>query len=322
MTDTPWDDIHTPDASYNVLREGESPAAVPLYWGRDVEGRYLFIVSLAGDHSEHIKGRVPSIRGIDVALRSSEVPEEQRLVLTLEQSTDGDLFAGLCRTLISSLQEVSSASSALDVALAHLARWKTFLSGRNPRVLSAEEVRGLFAELQFLRRLYRGEMPEAAALDAWCGPDRSQQDFVHGNTAVEIKAISGQERNSINISSEDQLETTCENLFLAVYRLGDMPGDEQAMSLNGLVAAMEEELGAAGVLDNFLAKLGSCGYVRLDEYDRPQLIVMDRQLFRVTDDFPRIVRSQLADGLTAVRYQIQLERMARFACEEEDVPVP
>lgn len=322
MTDTPWDDIHTPDAAYNVLRVEESPVAVPLSWGRDVESRYLFILSLAGDHSEHIKGRVPSIRGIDVALRSSEVPEEQRLVLTLEQSTDRDLFAGLCRTLISSLQEVSSASSALDVALAHLARWKTFLSGRNPRVLSAEEVRGLFAELQFLRRLYQRGMPEASALDAWCGPDRSQQDFVYGDTAVEIKAISGQERNSVNISSEDQLETTCENLFLAVYRLGDMPDDERAMSLNDLVVAMEEELGAAGLLDGFLAKLGTSGYVHMDEYDRPQLVVMGQQCFRVADDFPRIVRSELADGLTAVRYQIQLERIARFACEEEDISVP
>lgn len=321
MTDTPWDDIHTPDASYNVLREGESPAAVPLYWGRDVEGRYLFIVSLAGDHSEHIKGRVPNIRGIDVALRSSEASGEQRLVLTLEQSTDRDLFSGLCRTLISSLQEVPSATAALDVTLAHLARWKTFLSGRNPRVLSNEEVRGLFAELQFLRRLYQGGMPEAAALDAWCGPDRSQQDFVYGDTAVEIKAISGQERNSVHISSEDQLETTCENLFLAVYRLGDMPGDERAMSLNDLVAAMEEELGTAGVVEGFFAKLGTCGYVHMDEYDRPQLVVMGQQFFRVTGDFPRIVRSQLADGLTAVRYQIQLERIARFGCEEGEIPV-
>ena len=197
-----------------------------------------------------------------------------------------------------------------------------FSFGRNPRVLSAEEVRGLFAELQFLRRLYQRGMPAASALDAWCGPDRSQQDFVYGDTAVEIKAISGQERNSVHISSEDQLETTCENLFLAVYRLGDMPGQEQAVSLNDLVAAMEEELGAAGLLDGFLAKLGTCGYVRLDEYDRLQLVVMGQQCFRVADDFPRIVRSELADGLTAVRYQIQLERIVRFACEEGDIPVP
>lgn len=320
MTNTPWDDIHTPDVAYNVLMAEGSLAAVPLFWGRDVEGRYLFILSLKGDYSEHIKGRVPNIRGIDVTLRRLETIGEQNLVLTLEQNTDKDLFAGLCRTLISSLQEVSNSTAALDVTLTHLARWKTFLSGRNPRVLSPEEVRGLFAELHFLRHLYKKGKP-AAALDAWCGPDGTQQDFIYGDIAIEIKSISGQERNSVYISSEDQLETTCENLFLVVYRLGNMPGAEQAMSLNDLVAVMEKELNATGMADRFLVKLGTYGYVRIDEYDRPQLTVLEQRFFHVMDDFPRIIRSELADGLTAVRYQIQLEKIKNFECKARDIPL-
>ncbi|WP_254229107.1 PD-(D/E)XK motif protein [Agrobacterium salinitolerans] len=42
---------------------------------------------------------------------------------------------------------------------------------------------------------------------------------MHGNTAVEIKSLSGTERSTVRISSEDQLESLNDNLFLRIYRL-------------------------------------------------------------------------------------------------------
>src|SRR3546814_15120322 len=90
--------------------------------------------------------------------------------------------------------------------------------------LSIEEVRGLFAEIVFLTELIDRQMSSSDAVEAWLGPERSHQDFIFGNTAVEVKSLSGAERSSVRISSEDQLESLNDALFLRVYRLSSQLG--------------------------------------------------------------------------------------------------
>jgi hypothetical protein len=153
-------------------------------------------------------------------------------VLTLQQQVDRDLFGGLCQTLVSALVNARDSVGSLEVALAHVRRWKTFMSGRAGHLLSSEEVRGLFGEITFLLELIERQYPKAKALEAWMGAERSHQDFIFGNTAVEIKSLSGQERNAVHISSEDQLESLQDQLFLRIYRLSSMPDDTQSRSLN------------------------------------------------------------------------------------------
>src|SRR3546814_19068659 len=104
------------------------------------------------------------------------------------------------------ISDWSSDVCSSDLTLAHSRRWKTFLSGRSQH-LSIEEVRGLFAEIVFLTELIDRQMSSSDAVEAWLGPERSHQDFIFGNTAVEVKSLSGAERSSVRISSEDQLES-------------------------------------------------------------------------------------------------------------------
>ena len=70
--------------------------------------------------------------------------------------------------------------------------------------------------LQKPSSLYQNHLDEKAAMEAWCGPDGAHQDFIFGNTAVEVKSLSGRERSTVRISSEDQLESLCDDLFLVV----------------------------------------------------------------------------------------------------------
>lgn len=315
---TPWDDISTPGADYNV-RLIERSKRIPLYWGRDPEGHCLFIAELKGDHSAQFRKSRTSVRGIEVDLRTLGAKETQGLVLKLEQHVDKDLFLGLCNTLSASLRHVSDSAGALSVALTHLGRWRAFLASRRVRLLSLEEIYGLFAELQFLRLLYRKHLPEKTALDAWCGPDGVHQDFIFGNTAVEIKALSGMERSTVRISSEDQLEALCDNLFLTVFRLNAMSESDRARSLNEAVRQVEGELSDASALEKFSTQLAAYGYVELREYDEPRLLVTGQRTYRVTEKFPRIVRSGLPAGLTRLRYAIELEAIAQFECETAEI---
>jgi hypothetical protein len=291
--------------------------AASCFWGRDANGACLFIVELLGDHTTQFRKNVIMVNGIDVDLRAGDLGR-QRLVLTLEKQVDRDLFEGLCRTLAIALGNAGDSASSLAIALAHIRRWKTFLSGRGGPHLSPEEVRGLFAELAFLQQLLDW-MPSATAVEAWLGPEKSHQDFIFGNTAVEIKSLSGTERSMVRISSEDQLEALSDALFLRIYRLSSLPDATGAQSLNQIVNAVQRLLAETEAIELFDHKLVAHGYAPLPDYDQPRFIVSDMHSYRVGDGFPRLIRSELPTGIDRVAYNIRLETIAPYECDNGGV---
>lgn len=317
MSETsPWDEIAVPGTDFNV-RQVAAKTAVPCFWGRDASGACLFIVELHGDHTAQYRKNAVTVNGIDVDLRAGD-RGHQRLVLALERQVDRDLFQGLCRTLAFALEHATDSASSLAVSLAHIRRWKTFLSGRSHH-LSAEDVRGLFAEIIFLTELIDREMPADAAVEAWLGPEQSHQDFIFGNTAVEVKSLSGTERSRIRISSEDQLESLNDALFLRVYQLSNLAGAAGSRSLNELVTVVQARLDRAETVEAFEQKLVARGYAPLPHYDEPRFVVSDVHSYRVADDFPRLMRSQLPTGIAKVAYDIKLETIAQYECDEAAV---
>ncbi|MDO8290607.1 MAG: PD-(D/E)XK motif protein [Parvibaculum sp.] len=309
-----WDDIGIPDASYNVKRVAGA-TVTPCYWGRDVSGACLFIIELEGDHAAEFRKNTVRINGIGVDLRT-EIGQ-QRLVLTLEKQADRDLFEGLCRTLTGSLEHSANSTVSLAIALAHLKRWKTFMSGRSQH-LSAEEVRGLFAELVFLLELL-GRRRAPSAVDSWMGPEKSHQDFIFGNTAVEVKSLSGAERSTVRISSEDQLESLNDRLFLRIYRLSDLPDSQVARSLNQIVLEVQRALDDAQAVEAFDRKLVAYSYAPIPEYDQPSFVVSEIRTCRVNDGFPRLIRSQLPEGIGRVGYDVKLESLTPYNCNGDAV---
>jgi hypothetical protein len=310
---SPWDEIAIPSGDFNV-RQVSANTAVPCFWGRDGGGACLFIVELQGDHTVQYRKGAVTVNGIKVDLRGGE-HGEQRLVLTLDKQIDRDLFQGLCLTLTSALERATDSESSLAVALAHIRRWKVFLSGRGGPRLSPEEVRGLFAELSFLLELIENGASATNAVEAWLGPERSHQDFIFANTAVEIKALSGTERNAVRISSEDQLESLNNSLFLRLYRLSNLPDANTARSLNEIVATVENALDDAEAVVAFDRKLAAQGYAPLADYDEPSFVVSETRTYLVEPEFPRLIRSQLPSGLAEVAYDLKLESIAPFQCD-------
>lgn len=316
----PWDQIGLPATDYAV-RLVEGAGKIRLNWGRDTAGRALFIVELEGDHTETYRRDLTVVHGIQTDLRS-DTPGRQRLVLTLDRSVDQDLFHGLCLTLVRSLVGAPDSGVALALALSHIRRWRAFLAGRAKRILSPEEVRGLVAELQYMRALYAGRLSRDAAVDAWCGVDRAHQDFMFGNTAVEVKSLAGRDRSTARISSEDQLESVLDELFLVVHRLAEADSGGTALSLNGLVETIETELSDGAALEALSAKLAAFGYVPLLQYDEPRFLVRERRTYRVEGGFPRLVRSGLPAGIARLSYEIELEAMEPYRCADEVVLAP
>lgn len=314
----PWDVIGVPTVDYTV-RKVATPGVTPLFWGRDATGRCLLIVELEDDLAEEFRRDVVQLHGINVDLREGEAPGQQRLVLTLDRNVDQDLFAGLCQTLINALEPVTTSAQALVVALAHIRRWRAFVASRKSRRLSEEEVRGLWTELQYMRALYAGRLTWVAAVDAWTGADMFQQDFIFNNTAVEVKSLHGRDRNTVRISSEDQLATVVDDLFLVTHRLTVAADTVGALSLNALVELIEGELGDGDALEQFSQKLADFGFLPIVDYDAPQFVVSECRTYRVEGDFPRLVRSELPGGVARISYEIELEAMKDFEVNNDEV---
>jgi hypothetical protein len=313
---SPWDGLTTPEADFNVRRVA-ADGPVSCFWGLDISGSCLFIVELQGDHTAQFRKNAVTLNGVDVELRTGSAGE-QRLVLVLDKQVDRDLFGGMCRTLVSALAGASDSPSALAVTLAHLSRWKLFMAGSGGRHLSDEAIRGLFAELIFLKELIEA-VGSARAVGAWLGPERSHQDFILGNTAVEIKSMSGAERSAVRISSEDQLETPNDNLFLRIYRLSELADAPGALSLNGLISLIEARIDDSDALLEFTRKLLAHAYAPLAEYDEPLFAVSEIRSYRAEDTFPRLVRSSLPSGIMKVSYDIRLEAIEAFKVENDIV---
>jgi hypothetical protein len=217
--------------------------------------------------------------------------------------------------LAGALGRATDSASALAVALAHVRRWKNFLSGKAQR-LSMEEVRGLFAEITFLLELLDHGVSSVDATTAWRGPDRSHQDFIFGNVAVEVKSLAGTERSAVRISSEDQLESLNDQLFLRIYRLSDLTDAQGSRSLNDIVAHAAAALDEAAAADEFDRKLATYGYVPLPDYDQPHFVASEVRTYLVDKPFPRLVRSGLPAGLDRVSYDIHLEAIEAFRCDD------
>jgi hypothetical protein len=311
---SPWDEINIPENDFNVRQISEKTIA-PCYWARDSRGNCLFIIELKGDHTLQYRKDFIKVNGIVIDLRSGG-HEQQRIILSLQKQVDRDIFEALCNALIVSLKNATDSATSLAISLAHLRRWKAFLAGHSQQ-LSGEEVRGLFAEIIFLSELLDQNISGNDAVETWRGAERSHQDFIFGNTSVEIKSISGTERNTVRISSEDQLESVNDFLFLHVYRLSALTESTIARSLNEIINTTYLKLKDAEAIDAFDRKLAAYGYIPIPQYDLPRFVISEVTTYKIDNDFPRLIRSQLPAGVTNISYDLKLENIASHRCDEQ-----
>jgi len=315
----PWEDIKKPSDALST-RQIPTNRGLRLFYAKDPFGDYLFIFEFEGDGRSLVKKHFTRMKGLSFDLRKSSVAGEQLLVLMLEDSAFVDVFERLCDSIVGLLTDIEDSMTGLAATLLQIKKWQAFMDGTRGNRLSAEQVRGLFCELVYLQRLIdlKGEQ---SGVESWAGPDRDEQDFIFGDVCVEIKSISGGQRNRVRISSEDQLDTVSTDLFLRIYRLVEEPGQGGARSLNELVSDIQRTVFDLTVLDLLHEKLLQVGYVELEEYDAPTFRIAEEMTFRVTDQFPRIVRSELSPGVSKVSYEIALESIESFKCSDKDIRV-
>lgn len=257
---------------------------------------------------------LPVLRSVALHIRGDGPDGRIVLELRLTNRAYEELFSMLVRDLVEVVTGASTEEAAVKAFIARLEQWQRLLARSGPEGLGEEEQRGLYAELWFLNEHLIPVLGVESAVSAWTGPGGTDQDYQFPDVAIEVKSTIGRRPQRLKIASERQLDDTgVSDLFLFYASLDARRGGRQTLGV--LVDALRREAGNQGLSRAILEeKLLVAGYLdaHRPRYDSVGFAVRETNLFRVRDDFPRIVEGDLASGVGDVRYSIAVSDCARF----------
>jgi len=300
----PWSDID-PDTPQGMLHARRADASHPhdFFWGRDVQGHRLLIYQSTNLVTDL---KLPNLRGVNIELKPDS------LILRLTQHSDLEIFATLCWSLIDRTRGAQPGSEVLVRIIEQLERWQRFLGKGNDRLLSDDEIRGLFCELKFLERELIPRFG-TSAIAYWRGPAGDPQDFAVGHTLFEVKSHTAGSAPVLMISSAEQLWHEAGELFLVAYTIGESSAESSgAQSLSSLVSQLRSSFNTADTLDVFEDRLIEVGFMDHPEYERKFFTVSAPESYLVGGDFPRITKNAVMPGVCRVKYGIELAACLPF----------
>lgn len=319
MFDDPWKDLETPKAA-DAINAKRIDADIPwgFFWARDIHNKCLLVLQHSADSTP--RGRLPKLKGIEVAIVDYNKDNDRMLVLKLLDTAHRDIFHRLCRDIVEGSKHAESEIEAVAIALARTWRWHHLLRGGRDGRLSPEQQKGLIGELLVLERHLLPVLPVIDAVTAWVGPTGAPKDFEVGRVCIEAKARRGAATPFIAISSEFQLDDEgIDELFLHVVELDRSPSEmKEGYSVSDVARRVRSQIAnsddsAAGAFDNLLS---ATGFKWEDDYSDFNWIEGKRHLYHVNNEFPRITALSVVPGISTVRYSLSLVACEPFHVED------
>lgn len=252
--------------------------------------------------------KLPRWDGIEIIIAEiNEYPSACGTYLIFQQLPDyeADIFETVIADLEENIQDISDDKTLSTVVQNVLLKWKEFFSISPDFQLSLEKQQGLYGELLFLKKLI--EQNGCSAVYQWSGPDAETHDFYIAGNAVEIKT-SSKKTNNVIISSESQLDQSNVpgDLYLVFYSLRHSKVDGE--SLHEIVSLIQQLLNNdLNAEREFTQKLFKTGYhIEKDDLYLEKFTLLNMQRYLVSSHFPKIIRSDLKNGISSVSYSLDL----------------
>ena len=313
MHNFPWNELEAPKDDSFITRRIYAQKSHDIFIARDKDKKNILVMMVKENYLDQInkyKININSIR-IDVFEKSKDC-----FFLTVKLLDDNllEVFDNILKVILSKSIVEHEEKLMIQSFLQQLKRWQKFMSSNQASLLSEEKIRGLVAELTLLSELLSDNpLLGQEVIEAWYGPDRLQHDFIFNNIAIEVKSISNLDKKSVTISSEYQLESNLNKLFLRVYSvLKSNALVQDTLNLNSLIDNIYKKLDV-GEKICFDKKLIDCGYVPNEKYDDFNYRVDVINNYLVTNVFPKICSSQLDHGVINVRYDVDLNKIDKFS---------
>jgi hypothetical protein len=246
---------------------------------------------------------------------------KQFLLILLLSNDYKDIFSILCEDLILSVTDVNEEYKLIQTLISRLEDWHLLFEKLGGSGLSKESQRGLYGELLFLRMLIKVLGKPEYCLKAWSGSEKAVQDFQYSDWAVEVKTSSGKNHQKLHIANERQLDTThVPNIFLVHFSLEVR--EDHGETLLDIIDELSSSLsGTPSVLRMLKLKLLEAGCFRkhYNEYSYIGYSIRKLNIFRITDDFPRIVESMIPPGVGDVKYSIIISGNKTWTITESEL---
>ncbi|MEU5932434.1 PD-(D/E)XK motif protein [Micromonospora sp. NPDC047187] len=265
-------------------------------------------------------GRLPAAAGIEMNLSAvSRLEYELQVILTADALRE--VFNPLVTDVAGTAKSAPAAAAAVAAVVDRFERWQDLLRTVGRDGLSAEARRGLYGELLVLGDVLLTCLSQSEAVGAWTGPTGTNQDFQLFDLAIEAKASSAKRPRSIRIASERQLDATgIPALFLVLASLDERRGGS-GESLNRRVEGIRQQLTSPAARARFDGLLIQAGYLpgRADLYEEPRYTLRDLLLWHVRGGFPRLVESDLPEGVADCSYQVSTSGLDAYRATTDEV---
>jgi hypothetical protein len=272
----------------------------------------------AGDSAPEDFARLAHAVRLDVQWVS---PAKLSLIIELTDHDFQPVFDPLVDDIAERVAALQSADEVADCIVERFESWRDLLRDLADGSLGPLPRQGLFGELLCLREHLLRNLPAKSAVASWTGPLAANQDFQFLGGAIEVKTTTAKQPQTLVITNERELDDTgVGTLVLLSLSLDERRGG-QGTSLNELVDSIRSDLGPGAArtkLDELLARYGYLASHR-PAYDEPHYTVRSEDLWRVAPGFPRLVESDLPEGVGDVSYRVVRAGLDSFSIRGEQL---
>jgi hypothetical protein len=258
---------------------------------------------------------LPQARGVAHNLAMNSTPGRAILSLELIDPAAADIFGVLAEDVATATANAQDNSEAVGIWTGRIARWQRLLRNA-PYGLGPELQRALYAELWVMRELLGPEFGVADAVVAWEGPNRALHDYQLPAGSLEVKSCAANQPQVVTINGERQLDETGANSLHLVHVSLDVHqhGPESLAEMVASVRASAADTAAQAQLEE---RLLDYGYLDAHErrYRRTGFAVRETRFFRIGPEFPRLIESDLPEGVGTIRYRLAIAACAPFEVE-------
>ncbi|MEY9938564.1 PD-(D/E)XK motif protein [Streptacidiphilus sp. MAP5-3] len=325
VTEEDWSELEVPQvAPGRSLRRlyPNSPVDIHLSVGHP-DGDRMLVISADAHSAGHVVRTVQHLSrtaGIEIQLNAvSRVEYELRLVLKADELRE--VFNPLVADVAETAGLAADAAGALSSAVERYERWQDLLRTVGSTGLTAEVRRGLVGELVVLRDRLLDGLSDLEAVEAWTGPGGSNQDFQLPRAALEVKTSTAKRPQTLLIASERQLDGTgVPAMLLCLVTLDERQGGT-GQSLNQVVDSIRHRLTSSTARARFDGLLTRAGYLpgQRELYDEHRYTLRDIRFWHVRAGFPRLVESDLPEGVSDCRYHVAVGNLEQYRATDDEV---
>lgn len=263
-----------------------------------------------------ISERLPEGNGFEVIRADPRSDGKTWIALSRKESGNLDIFIEMVKDVTGVLEEAADKGEMviLQTMLRRVRMWQQFMS-RGTGPLSPEAELGLAGEIYFMTIFSESGVSPETLVSSWVGPDDASQDFLFGNSAIEIKATMSSSGFPVKIGSLEQLDDAIHSpLFLAAVKF---TVTDNGLTLPEMIAKLERTFGDKHGINQLLhERLMTAGYseTHANQYSR-KFEPKEKIILSVTEQFPRLTTGSVPAGVTRTIYEINLDHARGFCVD-------